>query len=98
MVPRRIATRGADASQRSQRVRSSIERLLELRPIEAEHRWAPFLSSDRRGFQPLHELTVDLDDKLPGRIALASRTEPACDRPLNTIGLIAGGPDGSPPR
>jgi len=69
VLPRRIAARGAEASQRSQRARSGIELLPELGPIQPEHRWALLPSSDRRAFQPLHELTVDLDDKLAGGMA-----------------------------
>jgi len=82
MVPRRIAARGAEVLQGSQRARSGIERLPELGPIKAEYRWAPLLSSDRRGFQPFHELTVDIDDKLPGRIATGLEDRAGLRSPL----------------
>ena len=82
MLPRRIAARGAEASQRSQRARSSIELLPELGPIQPEHRCGPLPSSDRRAFQPLHELTVDLDDKLPRRIATSLEDRAGLRSPL----------------
>src|SRR6185312_2275765 len=68
--------------QRPQRARSSIERLPELGPIEAKHRWAPLLNSDRGTTHPFHELTVDLDDKLPGRIATGLEDRAGLRSPL----------------
>lgn len=69
MLPRRIAGRGAEAAQLSERARSGIELLPELGQIEAEHRWAPLLGSDCGTTHPFHDPTVDLDDQLSRGIA-----------------------------